>query len=119
MFQPDGSKLIFSQSDGASGSSRKVFLTQIVDSFGNALTLTYDANLRVVAITDAIGQVTTLSCDLPGNDHMYLITRVTDPFGRFANFEYDFGFGASSHDYKPVERRIPRSVEAAGALPRT
>jgi len=57
----DGSKAVFSQSDGAIGTSRKVFLTQILDPFGNAVTLTYDGNLRIVAITDAIGQVTTLT----------------------------------------------------------
>ena len=39
------------------------------------------------AITDAIGQVTTLTY---GNTNdIYKITRVTDPFGRFADFAYD------------------------------
>lgn len=85
----DGSKLIFSQSDSSAGTARKIFLTQILDPFGNAVTLTYDANLRVTALTDAIGQVTTLSYELGGPDQMFLITRVTDPFGRFATFEYD------------------------------
>src|SRR6185295_797802 len=84
---PDGSKLVFSQSDGAIGTSRKIFLTQVVDPFGNSVTLTYDSNLRIVALTDAIGQVTTLTYGLT-ND-IYKITRVTDPFGRFANFAYD------------------------------
>jgi YD repeat-containing protein len=69
----DGSKLIFSQSDGSIGTSRKIFLTQIVDPFGNAVTLSYDANLRLAAITDAIGQVTTLTY---GNTNdIYKITR--------------------------------------------
>jgi RHS repeat-associated protein len=87
MLAGDGSKAIFSQSDGSMGTSRKVFLTQLMDPFGNAVTLTYDATLRLVAITDAIGQVTTLTY---GNTNdIYKITRVTDPFGRFANFEYD------------------------------
>jgi RHS repeat-associated protein len=87
MTSPDGSKMVFSQSDGASGSSRKIFLTQILDPFGNAVTLTYDGNLRIAAITDAIGQVTTLTY---GNTNdIYKITRVTDPFGRFADFAYD------------------------------
>jgi RHS repeat-associated protein len=83
----DGSKLVFGQPDGATGTSRKIFLTEVVDPFGNAVTLTYDANLRIVAITDAIGQVTTLTY---GNaSDIYKITRVTDPFGRFADFAYD------------------------------
>jgi RHS repeat-associated protein len=87
MLWPDGSKLVFSQSDGSVGTSRKVFLTQMQDPFGNAVTLTYDSNLRLTAITDAIGQVTALTYGLT-ND-LYKITKVTDPFGRFALFDYD------------------------------
>jgi RHS repeat-associated protein len=87
MLSRDGSKLVFSQSDGSSGTSRKLFLTQVLDPFGNAVTLTYDVNLRLVAITDAIGQVTTLS--YANASDIYKITRVTDPFGRFAMFNYD------------------------------
>jgi RHS repeat-associated protein len=83
----DGSKLIFSQSDGSIGTSRKIFLTQIVDPFGNSVTLSYDVNLRLAGITDAIGQVTTLTYGNPSD--IYKITRVTDPFGRFADFAYD------------------------------
>ena len=37
MQYPDGSKKIFSQSDGASGTSRKVFLRYIIDPAGNAV----------------------------------------------------------------------------------
>jgi RHS repeat-associated protein len=87
MLAADGSRRIFSQSDGSVGSTRKVFLTQIIDPYGNATSLTYDAQLRIAAVTDAIGQVTTLTYGNP-ND-LYKITRVTDPFGRFATFEYD------------------------------
>jgi RHS repeat-associated protein len=87
MTSPSGSKMIFGQPDGSIGLSRKIFLTQIVDPFGNAITLTYDVNLRIVAITDAIGQVTTLSYS--NATDIYKITRVTDPFGRFADFAYD------------------------------
>ncbi len=87
MTSPDGSKLIFGQTDESIGTSRKIFLTQILDPFGNAVALTYDGDLRIVAIADAIGQVTTLTY---GNTNdIYKITRVTDPFGRFADFAYD------------------------------
>jgi RHS repeat-associated protein len=83
----DGSKMVFSQSDGSIGTSRKIFLTQIVDPFGNTVTLNYDSSLRLTNITDAIGQATTLAY---GNTNdLYKITQVTDPFGRFATFAYD------------------------------
>jgi RHS repeat-associated protein len=87
MVSDDGSKVIFSQSDGSSGTSRKIFLKQIIDPAGNAVTLTYDANLRIVAVADAIGQVTILSYEHPTDT--FKITKVTDPFGRFATFDYD------------------------------
>lgn len=87
MTSGDGSKLVFNQSNGAIGTTRKVFLTQIVDPFGNAVTINYDGSLRITTITDAIGQVTTLSYS--NATDLYKITRVTDPFGRFASFDYD------------------------------
>jgi RHS repeat-associated protein len=77
---PDGSTRIFSRS-GSSGT----LLTQVADPAGNAVTLTYDGD-RLVALTDAIGQVTTISYEHASNPD--LITKVTDPFGRFATFEY-------------------------------
>jgi len=82
-----GAKIIFSQPGSVGGTSRRVFMTQVVDPAGNAANITYDANFRVVAVTDAIGQVTTFSY---GNTNDILkITKVTDPFGRFATFAYD------------------------------
>lgn len=74
---PDGSKQIFSVSDGATIYPRKTFLTQIVDPFGNTVTLTYDAGRRITNIRDALGQVTTLSYELP--DEPLKITKVTTP----------------------------------------
>jgi RHS repeat-associated protein len=99
----DGSKMIFSQSDGAVGTARDIFLTQEVDPQGNAITMTYDSNLCLVAVTDAIGQVTTLTYGLPTTNFVsplngvvsvvpadpYKLTKVTDPFGRFATFNYE------------------------------
>jgi RHS repeat-associated protein len=82
----DGSKEIFAQQDGAMTSPRRVFLTQIVDSKGHAATLTYDNQLRLAGITDALGQVTILDYE---HQDPYKITSVTDPFGRVARFDYD------------------------------
>lgn len=84
---PDGSQYIFALPNATGGISRNVFLTQMIDPMGNAVQITYDSSFRVIAITDAIGQVTTLTY---GNTNDSLeITKVTDPFGRFATFSYD------------------------------
>jgi RHS repeat-associated protein len=83
---PDGSKEVYSQADGASTFPRRVFLTQMVDAQENALSMTYDSQLRLVAVTDAIGQVTTLAYDMTSDP--LKVTKITDPFGRSALFEY-------------------------------
>lgn len=79
---PDGSRKMFGPLNGSLG----FLLSQVTDPAGNAVTLTYDGNLRLVALTDAIGQVTTVSYEHPMN--LFLITKVTDPFGRAATFTY-------------------------------
>ncbi len=83
---PDGSRQIFAVSDGAPV-ARKLFMTQSIDPHGNALAYSYDGTFRLVAITDAIGQVTTLSYELTGDP--LKVTKVTDPFGRVATLEYN------------------------------
>jgi YD repeat-containing protein len=87
MLSRDGAKKVFSQTDNLGGALRKIFLTQLIDPSGNAVSLSYDAYLRVVTITDAIGQVTSISYDHPTD--ILKITKVTDPFGRAATFDYD------------------------------
>ena len=86
---PDGSKQIFAQSDGAISYPRRIFMTQMVDPAGNAVTIGYDASFRITTLTDALGLVTTLAYDQPGD--VLKITKVTDPFGRFATFQYSSG----------------------------
>jgi len=83
----DGSVEEYGQPDGASTFPRKVFLTRVTDPQGNSLSFTYDSSLRLVAVTDAIGQVTTLSYE-HATDALKL-TKVTDPFGRLAVLGYD------------------------------
>ncbi len=79
---PDGTRQLFNTGGILSPS----FLTQIIDPSGNALSFSYDSNMRLVAVTDAIGQVTTLEHAWPGD--IRKVTKVTDPFGRFATFSY-------------------------------
>lgn len=87
LLYPDGSKRIFAQPDGATGASRKVFLTRYIDPAGNAVSITYDSQFRVTALTDALEQVTMLSYE--NSSDAYKLTKVTDPFGRSATFDYD------------------------------
>ncbi len=63
------------------------FMNAVVDRFGNMVTLHYDSQMRIVALSDAIGQVSTLAYSLPSDP--LKITRITDPFGRSANFTYN------------------------------
>lgn len=80
---PDGSTEIYNTPNNPINPTR-VFLTQKIDPQGNSLSFTYDANLRLVAVTDSIGQVTTLQYT-----NTWKVAKVTDPFGRFATFAYD------------------------------
>ena len=86
---PDGSKEVFGLSDSSSAYPRRIFMTQVIDAAGNALSIGYDSSFRATTITDALGQITTLAYELTGDP--LKITKVTDPFGRFATFEYTNG----------------------------
>ena len=59
----------------------------MVDPQGNSVKISYDSQFRVIALTDAIGQVTVFS--YTDSSDPLKITRVTDPFGRLATFQYD------------------------------
>ena len=83
---PDGSKEVYGVPDGGTVGTRRSFLSSIVDAYGQTLTFTWDASLRLVAITDALGQVTTLQY---ADGDPLKITSVTDPFGRIARLTYD------------------------------
>ncbi|HEX4354841.1 MAG TPA: cysteine peptidase family C39 domain-containing protein, partial [Polyangiales bacterium] len=55
----DGSSEEFSESFGT-----KFFMTKVIDPQANAVTIQYDAMVRITSISDALGQVTTLSYEL-------------------------------------------------------
>jgi len=69
------------------GTTYHLFLTKRIDPQGNAVSLTYDNLGRLVSLTDAIGQVTSLSYE--SFIDATWVTKVTDPFGRTATFQYD------------------------------
>ena len=79
---PDGSFEEFNQASGS-----QFFMTALGDPAGNIDILTYDSQMRVVAVTDAIGQVTTITYGLSGSP--LVVTKITDPFGRSASFTYN------------------------------
>jgi RHS repeat-associated protein len=74
------------------------FMTSVVDPQGNTVTIKYDDKMRIVAIVDAVGQVTTLEYGLASDP--LKVTQVKDPFGRAATFAYtaDGSFLASITD---------------------
>jgi RHS repeat-associated protein len=89
---PDGSREIYNLTD--SGANPRVYRTESIDSAGNAIHYGYDASYRLVSVQDAIGQVSQIAYGLstdPANPNYYRITRVTDPFGRHADFSYNAG----------------------------
>ena len=82
----NGGVEIFSQSNGATGFPRRIFLKQIIDPTGNTVTFNYDAQLRLTSIVDATGRSTTFSY---ASTNPLLVTGITDPFGRSAQLAYD------------------------------
>lgn len=84
---PDGSKEVYARPDGSTVSGRKIFLKEKVDAAGNKITVSYDSRLRIVALKDALGQVTAVKYE--NSSDIYKITKVIDPFGRSASFTYD------------------------------
>jgi RHS repeat-associated protein len=82
----DGSVEVYTVSDGAPVGQRRVLMSALTDPLGQTLSLTWDSQARLVAITDALGQVTTIAYE---HADSLKITRITDPFGRFATFTYN------------------------------
>lgn len=86
----DGSKQVFSVPTSTVGSGRKVFLKQTIDPAGNAVTYSYSGQ-RIIGVTDAAGLATTIeykSNTVTTIDY-YRIGKVTNPFGKFATFDYN------------------------------
>ncbi len=89
-YLPDGSVEEFAQADGHLMAPRRFYLTASADAQGNTIAVAYsyvtNVGYRIASARDASGQYTTFAYD--GPDPLK-ITKVTDPFGRFATFEYD------------------------------
>jgi len=91
---PSGAKEVFSFIFAGS-TAKYAFRTAIIDPFGFALNFNYttytdgggNLNLRLNSVTDIDGRTTTFQ--YTNGSFPNYVTRVTDPFGRFANFAYD------------------------------
>jgi RHS repeat-associated protein len=85
----DGSIQVYNQPD--SSSPARIFMTQVKDPQGNTVSIQYDANFRITTITDALGQVSTVSyvSNTVGNVGFYKIASIADPFARSCSFAYD------------------------------
>lgn len=86
----NGWEWIYTQPNSATPT--RYYLTAIKDPSGNTQTLSYDASKRLTSITDAVGQVTSLSYSPEAGDEVPAdtnkIRRITDPFGRSSAFKY-------------------------------
>lgn len=87
---PDGSEQRFEVSTPvptSGGQPHRVFLTQDIDPQGNMITFGYDASYRLVTVTDAANNITSLQYADPADNKR--LTSVTDPFGRVATLHYN------------------------------
>ncbi|HJP60465.1 MAG TPA: cysteine peptidase family C39 domain-containing protein, partial [Gemmatimonadaceae bacterium] len=97
----DGSVQVYTLPDRAATlTARRIFLTSATDPQGHTVEYTYDSNFRLVAVEDALGQVTEF--DYENSSDPNLLTKVTDPFGRYATLGYD------------AEGRLNSITDAAG-----
>jgi RHS repeat-associated protein len=89
---PDGSKHVYKQSDNSASYPRRIFMSEIWDAAGNKVTINYNTQnrLKIDSLTDALGNITELAYDLPGDP--LKITKVKEPtnfmLNRFAQFDY-------------------------------
>ena len=88
---PDGSKEMYTLSNGAQTFPRLMFLTQVIDPAGNTTTLNYtnigNNQFQLTSVTDAMGRSTTFTYGL--SNYPLLITMITDAFGRSSQLNYD------------------------------
>lgn len=93
---PDGSKAEYGRVSDF-GTSRRYFLSRLIDPQGNATRLVYDQNLRLTQIippsaTTTAETPTTIQYDtdpVAFYNNPHLITKITTPDGRSARFTYD------------------------------
>lgn len=78
---PQGGSYLYERPAGTG--SLQPFLVEVRDPVGQKLVLQYNSSAQLTNVVDAEGRNTSFTYSNG------LCTRVTDPFGRFASFEYD------------------------------
>lgn len=94
---PDGSIEVYGYEYGTLGyvTYPRAYLTEVRDPLGRKVTISYGVPglpasfVRVSKLTDAVGLETTLEYFGLTDPSSALLKKVTDPFGRTAQFEYD------------------------------
>jgi RHS repeat-associated protein len=82
----DGAVEVYGQPNSGPVGQKRVFLTELRDPQGLTVTLTWDAQFRLMSITDAVAHVSTLAYEYPSDP--LKVTRFTDPYGRSAQMSY-------------------------------
>jgi YD repeat-containing protein len=93
---PDGSRDVYSWAVTLANGTRRIFLTQQVDTSSNTLSYAYDTptngTARLTQVTDALGQSSTLTYGYPGD--ALKPTSISDPFNRSVQVGYIVTNGA-------------------------
>ncbi len=89
---PDGSIWYYEVKDqrtsllSAPNVGARVFLGRVVDPQGNTTSIQYDDQYRIISIKSPTNKLTTLTYGLASDP--LKVTKVTDPYGRHADFTY-------------------------------
>ncbi len=83
----NGTVEVYGQSDAATNAPRKIFLSKIIDPRGQAVTLSYDNQSRLITVANAVGN--SLSFSYQDSSAPLQITGVTDDTGRNVVLTYD------------------------------
>jgi len=83
-------------------------LTSVSDTYGRAITYTYNASNHLTKVTDPLGRTTTYTYDPTGRK----LTGVTDPQGKTTQYGYNFQYQITQQNDR--DGRLTRNLYAGG-----
>ena len=99
-----------------------LLLTEAIDPFGNVVVINYDNLNRITSIADALGKTSTFSY-VPGSTDplgpSYLVSQITDPYGRSAIFSYTNGELSSITDMLGMTSSFTYQSNISSEIPST